>query len=200
MDGDTQIKPDLITMPSLGSVETDEHIPQGYTAEVVQDEQGVGMALRSPSGGTGFVPLDHRGPYVILQLWAAHDQQAKANDDLLATLKAVEWNDSTMVDGGMRAGSCPSCGGIHPHDYNADYAYPHQTMGHSPECELAAVLAKAEGTKMTNVSRLSAASPDLLSCLVAYVEIEEQAAPASSSPLRERARAAIAKAKDGRDG
>ena len=41
---------------------------------------------------------------------------------------------------------------------------------------------------------LIAASPDLFSCLVAYVEIEEQAAPASSSPLRERARAAIAKA------
>jgi len=32
---------------------------------------------------------------------------------------------------------------------------------------------------------------ELLSCLLAYVEIEESAAPASSSPLRERSRAVI---------
>lgn len=34
---------------------------------------------------------------------------------------------------------------------------------------------------------------ELLSCLIAYVELEEQAAPYSSSPMRERARAVIAK-------
>jgi hypothetical protein len=35
---------------------------------------------------------------------------------------------------------------------------------------------------------------ELLSCLLAYVEIEEDAAPRSMSPLRLRSRAAIAKA------
>src|SRR5687768_1761203 len=43
-------------------------------------------------------------------------------------------------------------------------------------------------------ARLIAAAPELLSCLLAYVELEEQAAPYSSSPMRERARSAIAKA------
>lgn len=43
-------------------------------------------------------------------------------------------------------------------------------------------------------ANLMAAAPDLLSALIAYVEREEQAAPASSSPLRERARDAIKKA------
>ena len=38
------------------------------------------------------------------------------------------------------------------------------------------------------------AGPELLSCLRACVEIEEQAAPASSSPLRERSREAMARA------
>jgi hypothetical protein len=44
-------------------------------------------------------------------------------------------------------------------------------------------------------ARLMAAAPELLEILLAYVELEESAAPYSSSPMRERARAIIAKAK-----
>ena len=41
---------------------------------------------------------------------------------------------------------------------------------------------------------LQSAAPELAEALRAYVEIEESSAPASSSPLRERARAALRKA------
>ena len=59
-------------------------------------------------------------------------------------------------------------------------------------CAVAHVMERA-GCLDAN-ARLIAAAPDLLTCLLAYVELEEQAAPASSSPMRENARAAIRKA------
>lgn len=50
------------------------------------------------------------------------------------------------------------------------------------------------GEALEQDARLIAAAPDLLAALRAYVELEESAAPYSSSPMREHARAAIAKA------
>jgi hypothetical protein len=43
-------------------------------------------------------------------------------------------------------------------------------------------------------ARLIAAAPEIFDCLLAYVQLEEEAAPYSSSPMRERAREALAKA------
>lgn len=51
-----------------------------------------------------------------------------------------------------------------------------------------------ESSEVSANAKLIAAAPDLLECLLAYVELEEQSAPYSSSPMRERARAVIAKA------
>ncbi len=50
------------------------------------------------------------------------------------------------------------------------------------------------GPSLAN-ARLISKAPELLACLLAYVELEESSAPTSSSPMRERARAIIAEVK-----
>ena len=51
------------------------------------------------------------------------------NADLVAALKAVEWQ---YVAGSQNGSFCPSC-------------WASKTLGHAPKCQLAAALAKAKG-------------------------------------------------------